>query len=174
MKQAHSLIVLTAFVLCIASLAACHQVSTKKDDKSKVVSQQITPNQGLITDTIGLPKLQGVVYITPGKWGSDPFVKDGEYTERYPNGQRKEQGVYHKGKRDGPWFAWYSNGQPWSEGNFDEGVRNGPAKTWFENGKIRYTGQFKNDVRTGSWAYYDETGKLVQTEDCSKATTAKK
>jgi hypothetical protein len=104
---------------------------------------------------------------------NDPFTKNGEEKDRYPNGALQMQGNYVNGKRDGNWFSWYNNGKPWSETSFDNGIKNGPTKTWYENGQLRYTGQYKNDQKTGIWNFYEESGKQVKQIDYDKNGNSK-
>ena len=154
MKKLHFKFILLLFSSCLLTFVGCNHNGQSQPSASgnPIKSDTLTP----------IPTAFGLKPIEKGKWGSDPFVKDGSETTRHPNGLLQTQGNYKQGLRDGPWYSWYPSGLPWSETSFENGLKTGPTKTWFSNCKLRYDGFYAKDKPTGHWKFYDETGKLVQ------------
>ena len=95
-----------------------------------------------------------------------PEQKSGMYTEKYPNGQVKIEGMLNKkSERVGLWISYYENGVKWSESYYEKGLLNGHSVTFFPSGKIRYVGEYINDKKVGDWKFYDESGELSKTEN---------
>lgn len=90
----------------------------------------------------------------------------GPWTYWFPNGERREQGTYERGRRVGEWTQWYPNGQRRSRGErvFDPALRASPREGvwtfWHENGAILARGTFVRGQREGHWDYSREDGSI--------------
>jgi antitoxin component YwqK of YwqJK toxin-antitoxin module len=97
---------------------------------------------------------------------SKELVKNGEFLEKYPNGNIQTEGWHDEdGKRTGVWYSYYENGVKWSSLNYLKGLKNGHSVVFYPNGKTRYLGEYKDDIKTGHWIFYDETGEITNEED---------
>ena len=152
------------FLFLSAAIVACKHSTVPDANSTGSIDLKQPETHKADSTKVAIPTDFGLTPVQKGVWGSDPFVKDGAETTRYPNGLLKTQGNYLKGLRDGPWYSWYSNGTPWSETSFEKGLKSGPTKTFYSNGKLRYDGFYKADRPTGNWKFYDESGKLVRQE----------
>lgn len=69
---------------------------------------------------------------------------DGLQTEKYGNGNTKEEGMIKQGEKSGKWVFYWSNGNVQVIGHYDKGK---PAGTWLyhnEQGKQVAEGTYRN------------------------------
>ena len=63
------------------------------------------------------------------------YLKDGEVTYRYENGNKSMEGSYKQGQRMGKWFWWHENGQIQGEGIY-EAEEYRLMKYWDDGGNL--------------------------------------
>lgn len=95
-------------------------------------------------------------------------IADGEYIEKYPDGNIKIKGTLASGMRKGDWYSYYPNGNKQSECRYEDNKKNGKTATYYPNGKIRYIGYYLWDQPSGTWEFYNEDGSLNQTKEYDK------
>ncbi len=117
------------------------------------------------------------------------FVKHGPETEWYPNGQKKSEVNYSRGKKHGTttgWYEngqkqveerysrdkkdgleirWYANGQKQSEETYKEGELHGPGAAWDNDGHQIATGHFQHGKKHGTLRFYAEGTTLSKQEE---------
>lgn len=79
------------------------------------------------------------------------FIKNGQYTAWYENGQKSEEGDYLDGLKEYTWIKWYDNGQRAEEISYYSGKKNGRNVAWHENHDIKYIAHYRNDELHGSY-----------------------
>lgn len=66
--------------------------------------------------------------------------------------------------RDGLFTEYYPNGNIASTGTYDNGLENGHWIDYHENGQIAAEGDYVNGKESGKWYYYDINGILEEEE----------
>lgn len=87
-------------------------------------------------------------------------VAHGWYSEWYPNGTKKTQGLYQMGKKFGTWKSWHWNGNLESEGVFLNDWQNGVFRTYYPNGNKKSEGHFKDGKHHGKYTAWHMSGAV--------------
>ncbi|MBU0717375.1 MAG: toxin-antitoxin system YwqK family antitoxin [Planctomycetes bacterium] len=114
------------------------------------------------------------------------YVRHGQTTHWYQNGQKKLEIRFNCGLRHGKKEAWYADGAPWSVGyfvndrddgtwtvwhpdgtkareyNMREGAWHGPFATWHPNGQPQLKGEYVAGLQQGVWVMWDEQGNVLK------------
>lgn len=98
---------------------------------------------------------------------------DGEFIQKYPNGNIKIKGEIHNNERVGLWIAYYENGMKQSESTYQKSILHGRTASFYKNGQVRYIGYFFGGKKDGKWELYTEDGKLEKTETYVKGVSSK-
>jgi antitoxin component YwqK of YwqJK toxin-antitoxin module len=98
------------------------------------------------------------------------FLKHGLYSTWYPDGTKKEEIVYEKGKKHGKYISWYENGAKYEEGEFKNDQVNGDYTWWYENGTKGGQGQFLDGLRDGTFKSWHSDGRKKSIANFSKGT----
>ncbi len=88
-------------------------------------------------------------------------ILEGKAVSRYPNGNIKRKGTYHKGNIHGTWIFWDENGNKVFEVNYNEDKLNGLFVSYFPDGRIKEKGNYKKNKKTGNWVCYNDKGIIV-------------
>jgi len=94
-------------------------------------------------------------------------VKNGVWTEWYPNGRRLQE-TYNNGLLDGAVSLFYKNGQKEWRYTYNNGILDGNYTKWFENGKIEVEGFFESELPVGIWCWRNKDGVIVKKETFKK------
>ncbi len=110
-------------------------------------------------------------------------IKDGSYSQLYPNGKVRKEITYKNDKQDGPCKAYYDNdslkesytykenkvdgtylsffrnGQPDEKYHYIDGKKNGDCEDYYETGGLYRKSNFANDKEDGLTTFYDHNGK---------------
>ncbi len=90
---------------------------------------------------------------------------EGTYIDYYLNGNLKEKGQVHYGKRGDIWIAYYSNGKKNSEGSYSDqngyftDRRQGEWKFWYPSGQIARISKYSNNFEDRILEAWDKKGK---------------
>ena len=104
--------------------------------------------------------------------------REGPWIFWYPDGTKKEKGMYHHGDKEGKWFSWNHGGWKQTEREFRQGEQvqlnlewvDGPlvqdhadelATYWHSNGSKREEGYFYQGQREGPWMGWDRLGNVI-------------
>ncbi len=60
----------------------------------------------------------------------------GEWIIWYPNGLKKESGIYENGEKQSPWTTWFENGQKKSVIHYKESIKHGLYTEWNKDGRL--------------------------------------
>lgn len=91
-----------------------------------------------------------------------PVQKEGIVSANYPDGQKRIEGTYHKGRPQGHWRFWYLNGKLAMETYWRNGVPEGKATHWYENGQKKGEVYFLKGKAEGRWRRWYQNGQLWQ------------
>jgi len=110
----------------------------------------------------GAPTAPGHVDNGPpsGTGGHVRGLREGPWTEDYPNGNRQCAGRYENDLQAGLWTYWFENGNKEMEGRFANQRRDGDWKSWYENGALRAEGRFEVGFEEGPWRFHASSGAL--------------
>ncbi len=84
----------------------------------------------------------------------------GKYTEFYPNGKVKAEGINSNGASDKAWVFYYENGKTMAIGNYEKGKRVGPWIFYHENGVKSAEGSYEQGAQEGNWLHFHENGEI--------------
>ncbi len=102
-----------------------------------------------------------------------PQIPDGDFVQKYPNGQIQIKGEMRNNKRVGLWTAYYPNGVKQSESTYEKGILSGRTASFYKNGQVRYIGYFLGGKRDGKWDFYSEQGNHDKSEMYVKGELSK-
>ncbi len=71
-------------------------------------------------------------------------LREGVWTWRFANGQKKTEGIYKDGKAEGLAASYYRKGQKRSEGTNKDGKKEGVWTYWDVKGNVTKTETYKN------------------------------
>ena len=60
-------------------------------------------------------------------------ARDGEFIQKYPNGQIKTKGYYRRGLKTERWYSYFENGKLEAEGNYQDGQKEGKWVYYYFN-----------------------------------------
>lgn len=86
---------------------------------------------------------------------------EGEWEERYSNGNVKESGTYENGLRTGKWLFYHENGKMNQTGSFRKGKPHSVWKWYYSDGSMKREENYRNGREDGSSVEYDEKGSIV-------------
>lgn len=86
-------------------------------------------------------------------------IKQGLWITWFPNGIRKDSGVYVVNKQHGEWTSRYQNGNIESTGRYDNGLREGTWRFFHENGELATREKYEKN-KVASLQCYDEKGNV--------------
>jgi len=138
------------FISFVFFLCAC-----SNGKKEKIVIQKSVPKIYMELNTVGLEKIQDVVYYNSRRF--DGYVyemynsKDTSFVKSYLNGL--EEGTHKK---------WYPNKQLFEERFYRNGKKEGIHKAWWDNGNKQYEYQISNDEYTGEFKEWNQDGRLIK------------
>jgi len=91
-------------------------------------------------------------------------IKDGLWSEWFPNGNKKTEILYTKGNLvNGTYSEWYDNGQIKESKKYLNLQLNGIHSKWFSNGKLESTLNYANgSVVNGQYFYYESNGDIIK------------
>ena len=81
-----------------------------------------------------------------------------ETTDKYSNGQVKQEGRNEGGFNEGRWIWYYENRQKQMEGYFERGKRQGKWRMWNEQGKLMTERNYINDKLNGAYTDWNVDG----------------
>ncbi|MDB5256122.1 MAG: hypothetical protein JWM14_817 [Chitinophagaceae bacterium] len=124
--------------------------------------------------TAGILKTDGV-YVNDkreGRWkfydesgnfkAQADFHEDrGMYSEFYPNGAKKSEGLLIEGRSIGTWKYYHDNGKVLGEGVEKDGLKEGPWVYYDKSGAVASRGNYTQGKQSGSWEYFHENGVLA-------------
>lgn len=85
---------------------------------------------------------------------------EGEWSEKYPNGQLKTKGHFINDKMEGVWLEYYQIGQLRVKSNYVNDKKEGEWFEYFQNGQIKIKTNYVNDTINGEWLEYAPNGLL--------------
>lgn len=153
-------------------LFACNQ-----NKKNKSISPKIIPANYVEINTVGLEKIQDIVFFNGKKWDGyiyemynqkdTAFVKsylngieEGTHKSWYPNKQLAEKRFYHNGKKEGTHYAWWENGIKQTEYQVSNDEYTGVFKEWNRNGLLVKIFHYKNGQEEGSQKLFYDNGSI--------------
>ena len=84
-------------------------------------------------------------------YGSSTIVAgSGYWREFYPNGKRRMEGRYERGKRVGKWLTYYDSGAVKERITYRAGQPDGPYRAYYKSGEKLYVGAYKKGL--ARWA----------------------
>ncbi len=135
----------TKLVLLSALLSPLVSLAQDGDSEGRAAIDSDPLGELLISDYVDEPELS---YTGP-------------LVDSYPNGQKKFEVNFVKGKPDGVMITWHENGQKETEASFVYGKREGPMTMWHANGKKKARGNWVNDKPDGPWVVWHENGQIA-------------
>lgn len=96
-----------------------------------------------------------------GKFTYNYGLKNGPFTEYYPNGKVRVKGFYLNGQRHDKWVWYHENGKTESEYNYVCGDIEGIAKNYHENGELQEEKTYDLGVLVGTEKDYNDKGILL-------------
>lgn len=90
-------------------------------------------------------------------------VMQGRYSQFYPNGVVKAEGMYQNGLQSGLWKFYHENGLPKVECQYFKGRMNGAYKSYDSDGRIAKEGQMANGIPVGLWKEFYGSGQPKST-----------
>jgi len=90
-------------------------------------------------------------------------MRQGQWNLRDGSGN-KAKGAYINNMRDGLWTQWYPNGQKKIEGIFHNDMENGPSTQWRPDGTKMWEGSYRGGRYDGKWKIWNEHGELTEME----------
>jgi len=110
----------------------------------------------------GSPKEQYAVKF----FSDDSTVKDGSYTQWYPNGNKFQEGAYVDGKQDGLWTFWSPDGKVAKTVNYKAGKPDGLTTIFRSDGTTKEREEiYRDGKRQGRWVQYNERGVHILQEE---------
>lgn len=138
------------FILFVLFLYAC-----SNGNKEKTVIQRSVPKIYLELNTVGLEKIQDVVYYNSKKF-------DGYVYEMYNSKDTSFVKSYFNGLEEGTHKKWYPNKQLFEERFYRNGKKEGIHKAWWDNGNKQCEYQISNDEYTGEFKEWNQNGQLIK------------
>lgn len=150
-EQSHSSFMKRLFLIVLGFfLFAC-----SNGKKEKPVNPKPIPSIYINVNSVGLQKIQDVVYFNDKKFNGYVYEmynsKDTAFVKSYLNGI--EEGI-HK--------SWYPNTQLFEKRFYRNGKKEGTHRAWWENGTKQYEYQIANDEYTGEFKEWNREGQLVK------------
>jgi len=96
------------------------------------------------------------------------YLKHGLYSTWYPDGTKKEEIEYEKGKKNGEYLSWHENGAKYEEGEFKDDKLNGDYTWWYKNGTKGGQEQFLDGLRDGSFKSWHSDARIKTIANFSK------
>ncbi|WP_421919202.1 toxin-antitoxin system YwqK family antitoxin [Marinifilum sp.] len=132
-----------------------------KDGKYQVKDYTISGH--LLSETDYSPKSDLIEWERLYEEGFQELaIEDGTCTEFFPNGYKKKQFSYEKGKQNGNIRLWSEDGKLFRDFVAKNNIANGLYLEYYKNGKASLSVNFKNDTLNGPAAYYHLNGKMSQ------------
>lgn len=94
-------------------------------------------------------------------------IKDGTgvWIDWYPNGKKRAERNYLKGKLEGEGFAWYENGQLEIKGAYLEGMQHGLWVWFYEDGQKQAEVEYLYGRNHGTARFWNKDGTLLREEE---------
>lgn len=115
--------------------------------------------------------MKTIIYLLPLLilFNCDLFKEPKTIIQKYPNDSTKVIGrvLMPDSVKDGDWTEFYPNGEVRRSMNYDHGVLDGYYRAYEENGLDYTTGQYENGKKVGNWytVTNDSTQKLMSEYD---------
>ncbi len=132
-------------------------------DGSGGVIKDVKNNDGLYTETT---YQNGKIYSVAEKiYGQEKgsyekkMIFNGKYTEFYPDGKIKQDGVYELNFKNGIWKKYIQSGSTLESLEYNDGKLDGKCTYYFPNGNKHIEGDYKKGESYGALKTYYQSGK---------------
>jgi antitoxin component YwqK of YwqJK toxin-antitoxin module len=104
-------------------------------------------------------------YYAKKPGSSSDTIYHGLYCQWYPNGTKKYEVTYKKGKKTGHETQWDAFGYKVREADFKNDLKNGLEIFWVGNGIKKREALYKNGLQNGLEITFSDDGKKVKEEN---------
>ena len=93
--------------------------------------------------------------------GSVAYSQKQEFSDLWPNGKKRSEGVYVRGFEEGEWKFYHESGVIKEISNYRRGKMDGRVRQYNFNGQLIAEGYFSAGLQDSSYNEYSETGSLL-------------
>lgn len=95
---------------------------------------------------------------------TSPSYQPQPFTEFYPSGKIKVNGLKQGDDRVGTWSSWFETGEKKSEASYENGLKQGSYRIFHRNGQVQVAGYYEKGIPSGEWKSFDSTGTQIATK----------
>lgn len=134
----------------------------KRYDENGHMIAQFEVKKGIIQGLAKMFNVNGV--LLKEYYLIQDSIKDGSYTEFYPNGAISVKATFKNGLLDGMMYYFEENGDTSKYYNRNKGDIAMPYKKWLNNGSTLYGHYADKSEKVVIWEWYNKEGKIIKKE----------
>ncbi len=94
-------------------------------------------------------------------------IREGQSTDYYPDGTKKEELTWANDKPNGPFVKYHENGKKFEEGTYKDSYKEGRYVKWYDTGIKAEEGEYQGrdnafEKRSGTWTYWRKDGSIKE------------